>query len=249
MVKNKLLLLFVMLVVFCVGALGCGVPQKEYDTLKQDYETSQANLTSAQREYEFLQSQVTTLQKEWEVAKAALEAEIASKSATISEAQRNLTEIQAELDATLNTEIKQAYGFTFQAKKFAWELSIPLKTYLYYQEKPRINDTSKYSAMATDSYADSQISQLIRQINDAVLQYNYNKTDTVNLIGAFVQSLIFANNNVTTPYDDYPRYPIETLFDQSADCEDTSILTSALFSYSLNRSMSQSVLTFRRLSV
>jgi hypothetical protein len=227
MSKNKVLLLFVTLVVLSVSVVGC-VSQKEYDTLEKENETLQANLTSAQREYGFLQSQMTSLQKEWEEAKAALDAEIVSKSTTITEAQQNIAELQAQLDATLNTEIKQAFAFTFQNKSFAWELSIPLKTYLYYKEKPRVTDTSKYNAMATDSYANSQISQLVRQINDAILQYNYNKTDTVNLVDAFVQALVFANNDETTPYDNYPRYPIETLFDQSADCEDTSILTAAL---------------------
>ena len=234
MTKNKLLLIFIMLVVLSVSALGC-VSKSKYETLQQENETIQANLESTQREYEVLQVQVTALQKQWDDAKAALEAEIANKSATISQDQaniaaltQNVSDLEAKLEATLNTEIKLAYSFTFQTKKFAWEMSIPLKTYLYYKEKARITDTSRYSTMATDNYADTQLAQLIRQINDAVLQYNYNKSDTVNLVGAFVQSLIFANNDVTTPYDNYPRYPVETLFDQTGDCEDTSILTAAI---------------------
>jgi outer membrane murein-binding lipoprotein Lpp len=227
MPKNKVLLLFVAIIVLSVSLIGC-VSQKEYDTLEKENETLQANLTSAQREYEFLQSQMTSLQKEWEVAKAALEAEAAQQSIVISVAQQNIVELQAKLDTALNTEIKQAYAFSFQSKSFVWELSIPLKTYLSYKEKPRITDTSKYTQMVTDSDADSLIDKLVRQIEDAALRYNFNKTDTIDLVGAFVQSLIFANNDVTTPYDNYPRYPIETLWDQTADCEDTSILTAAL---------------------
>ena len=227
MSKNKVLLLFVTIIVLSVSLVGC-VSQKEYDTLEKENETLQANLTSAQREYEFLQSQMATAQKEWEVAKAALEAETARQSIVISEAQQNIVELQAKLDTALNTEIKQAYAFSFQSKSFVWELSIPLKTYLYYKEKARITDTSKYTAMATDSYADSLLNILVTQIKDAALRYNYNKTDTINLVAAFIQSLIFANNDVTTPYDNYPRYPIETLWDQTADCEDTSILAAAL---------------------
>jgi len=234
MLKNKVLLLFVMVVVLCVSTVGC-VSKSKYDTLQQDYENSQANLTSAQREYESLQAQMTSKQNEWDVAKATLEAEIASKSATISKAQQDIAELQqdiaelqAKLDATLNTEIKQSFAFTYLNKNLTWELSIPLKTYLYYKEKARVSDTSKYNEMVTESYADSQIDKLIKQIKDAVLQYNYNKTDQVNLVDAFVQSLVFANNDPTTPYDNYPRYPIETLFGQSGDCEDTSILAAAL---------------------
>lgn len=227
MLKNKILSLFIMLVVLCVITAGC-VSKSKYETLMQDYETSQTDLTSAQHDYEFLQAQMTASQKEWETAKAALETESTSKSATISKLQQDIARLQVELDTALNTEIKQAWSFSFQNKTFTWELSIPLKTYLYYKDKARITDTSKYTEMVTDNYADSLLDKLVKEINDAVLQYNYNKTDTINLVGAFVQSLIFANNDVTTPYDDYPRYPIETLFDQSADCEDTSILTAAL---------------------
>ncbi len=227
MSKNKVLLLFVAIIVLSVSVVGC-VSQKEYDTLEKENETLQANLTSAQREYEFLQSQMTSLQKEWEVAKAALEAETARQSTVISEAQKNIAELQAKLDAALNTEIKQSYAFSFQSKSFVWELSIPLKTYLYYKEKARITDTSKYTEMVTDSYADSLLNILVTQVKDAALRYNYNKTDTANLIGTFIQSLIRANNEPNTPYDNYPRYPVETLFDQGVDCEDTSILAAAL---------------------
>ena len=32
----------------------------------------------------------------------------------------------------------------------------------------------------------------------------------------------------TTPWNEYPRYPVETLFDRGGDCEDTSILTATI---------------------
>ena len=34
--------------------------------------------------------------------------------------------------------------------------------------------------------------------------------------------------SVTTEWNEYPRYPLETLFDRGGDCEDTSILVAAL---------------------
>ena len=45
---------------------------------------------------------------------------------------------------------------------------------------------------------------------------------------AHAQSLPYTLDNVTTPVDEYPRYPIETLVDNGGDCEDTSILASEL---------------------
>jgi len=45
---------------------------------------------------------------------------------------------------------------------------------------------------------------------------------------AFVQSMPYASDVVTTGYDEYPRYPIETIVDHGGDCEDTSILFSSI---------------------
>lgn len=239
MTKNKIFLLVISIILVSISFIGC-VSKSNYDSLKQEYDTSQANLTSAQREYEFLQSQLTSLQKEWDVSKANLDAEIAQQSAKINEVQNtnskltaDIADLQNRLETVLNTEVKQTYAFSYQNKNFTWELSIPLKTYLYYKEKPVITDTSRYNTMVKDSYADSLMNVLILQVKDAVLRYNFNTSDTVNLVGAFVQSLIRANNDPTTPYDDSPSYPIQTLFDQGIDSEDTSILTASIL-YRLN---------------
>ena len=48
------------------------------------------------------------------------------------------------------------------------------------------------------------------------------------MVVSFIQSLPYTSDNVTTGFDDYPRYPIETLVHDGGDCEDTSILASAL---------------------
>ena len=45
---------------------------------------------------------------------------------------------------------------------------------------------------------------------------------------AFVQSLPYTSDSVTTGHDEYPRFPIETLVDDGGDCEDTSILFATL---------------------
>jgi hypothetical protein len=50
----------------------------------------------------------------------------------------------------------------------------------------------------------------------------------VNFVISFVQSLPYTVDDVTTAWNEYPRYPIETLFDRGGDCEDTSILVAAL---------------------
>jgi hypothetical protein len=227
MSKNKAILIFFCIAVLSVTVLGC--------TSNKDYKTLQDNLTSAQREYDLLQSQMTSLQKEYNTTKATLEAEVARQSAAIVEAKNtnatlttNIADLQSKLDTTLNTEVKLSYSFKYQTWQLAWDISITMREYLYYKEKSRGTDSSKYTAMVTDNHADSLINILVKKIKDASLNYNLKKTDTVDLVGTFVQSLVHGNQNIATPYDDRPLYPIETLFEQGGDCEDTSILAAAL---------------------
>jgi hypothetical protein len=232
--NNKVLLVFLCITVLSVTFFGCTSKsnfdnlKKDYDTVKNDYDALQANLTTAQREYNLLQSNMTSLQKEYDTTKATLEAKVASQSAVITEAQNTNVTLQSKLDTTLNTEIKFTYRFKYQMWQFNWDISIPLREYLYYKAKSRISDSSKYTSMVTDSHADSLINILVQNIKDAVLTYDLKKTDTVDLVGAFVQSLIYASQDTASPYDNRPLYPIETLFEQGGDCEDTSILAATL---------------------
>jgi Predicted periplasmic protein len=59
---------------------------------------------------------------------------------------------------------------------------------------------------------------------------NFSDDQIVLNVIAFVQSLPYTSDSVTTGYDEYPRYPIETLVDGGGDCEDSSILAAALLS-------------------
>ena len=45
---------------------------------------------------------------------------------------------------------------------------------------------------------------------------------------SFAQNLPYTADDVTTGFDEYPRFPYETLYDNGGDCEDTSILVSAM---------------------
>ena len=44
----------------------------------------------------------------------------------------------------------------------------------------------------------------------------------------FVQSLEYVSDIIGTGYDEYPKFPLETLYDEGGDCEDSSILLSSL---------------------
>ncbi len=106
-------------------------------------------------------------------------------------------------------------------------MQIPESLYLYYKQRPR-PPTKNYSVYVTDPGDDTYINSLVEGIRNAAQRDGFNKSQTVDFAVSFVQSLPYTFDNVTTPYDEYPRYPVETLVDNGGDCEDTSILMAAV---------------------
>ncbi|MCS4542095.1 MAG: hypothetical protein HY929_07250 [Euryarchaeota archaeon] len=123
--------------------------------------------------------------------------------------------------------ITRHYEMGYGGAKWKWDLKIPRSLYEYYKNRPRL-PTKDYSIYITDPFDDQYIESLIKQFDEATAKKGYNEYEKVNFVIAFVQSLQYTPDIVTTGFDEYPRYPIETLVDHGGDCEDTSILTAAL---------------------
>ncbi len=130
-------------------------------------------------------------------------------------------------DANLDAVITRGYTWDYDGKEWTWELQIPEGLYNYYKEMPR-SLTNNYSVYVTHPLDDEYIGQLAVAIKDAADKNSYSKYKTIGLAAAFVQNLPYNSDSETTPYDEYPRYPIETLVDDGGDCEDTSILLAAI---------------------
>jgi hypothetical protein len=69
---------------------------------------------------------------------------------------------------------------------------------------------------------------LINKMTESGKKKGYTDAENVMNVVAFVQSLPYFKDSSSTVYNEYPRYPIETLVDNGGDCEDTAILTAAL---------------------
>ena len=65
-------------------------------------------------------------------------------------------------------------------------------------------------------------------LDDISKKENFDNLSRVNFFLSFVQTLKYAEDNVTAGVGEYPRYPIETLIEQTGDCEDTSALLISL---------------------
>jgi hypothetical protein len=75
---------------------------------------------------------------------------------------------------------------------------------------------------------DVYVGRLATRMRDAAVQERFSEFETAEFAASFVQSLPYVPDSVSTNFDEYPRYPIETFMDNGGDCEDTSILMAAL---------------------
>jgi len=111
--------------------------------------------------------------------------------------------------------------------QWTWEIQIPQALYDYYRAKPR-PPTKNYTVYVTDSKDDAYTGDLANKLKEEAQRINLDEYDTMHFAASFVQSLAYTSDLTTTGYDEYPRYPIETLVDEGGDCEDTSILLAEL---------------------
>ncbi len=119
------------------------------------------------------------------------------------------------------------YEWSYKSKTWATTLSIPESLYNFYKQQPH-NRQHNYAQYALSERDKASMKYLADMFRDAGSREGYSDDDNVLNIVSFVQSLPYTSDIVTTGYDEYPRYPIETLVDNGGDCEDTSILTAAL---------------------
>jgi len=124
--------------------------------------------------------------------------------------------------------VKQHYEWEYGYSEWSWDLNIPLALYLDYRSLHRPTDFDDYVKLSLDSGDDYYIENIVEALEEAADKKGFSKYETVEYVISFVQSLPYTEDDVKTSWDEYPRYPIETLFDRGGDCEDTSILVVAL---------------------
>ena len=134
-------------------------------------------------------------------------------------------EVKAQ-DDYYNRDFEWEYG----GKIWTWSLSIPKNLYEEYKSVSIFDRTGNgpegYGFLTTTN--DYYVVQIAEKLQEASDNEGYESFDEVSFVLAFVQSLDYTSDSVTTGYDEYPRFPLETLVDNGGDCEDTSILFATL---------------------
>ncbi|NCB27198.1 MAG: hypothetical protein EOM62_17345 [Bacteroidia bacterium] len=118
------------------------------------------------------------------------------------------------------------YEWNYKGTTWQYSVSIPKSVYNYYK---KLDHASKdYPKYISDEWTREDLSDLATTFRDGGSKKGYSDSENVMNVIAFVQSLPYTSDSVTTGHDEYPRYPIETLVDNGGDCEDTALLTAGI---------------------
>ena len=99
--------------------------------------------------------------------------------------------------------------------------------YAYYKNQGHyVVEYSDYIKFVTkEETAVVEIAQILRSLSN---EKGFDSLSEVNFIMSFVQSLKYSEDNLTAGVGEYPRYPIETLVEQTGDCDDSAALLISL---------------------
>ena len=118
-------------------------------------------------------------------------------------------------------------SWKYKGVEFVWTTEFKSKDLQDYRSRTRPR-TIDYSIYASDRMDDQYMRELTGLFRKYAQQYNMTGRETIDFVGSFVQQLPYTSDRVTTPYDEYPRFPLETLYEKGGDCEDTAILAATI---------------------
>ncbi len=124
--------------------------------------------------------------------------------------------------------ITKHFEWTYGKYKFTWTVSVHSDVFHYYEIKPRPTWRGDYNYYAEFiEFEDKELRKLAQGLKEWAKRNGFNYYDSVMFTVSFVQSLPYTSDKFTG-FDEYTKYPIQTIIDQSGDCEDLSILAAAL---------------------
>jgi hypothetical protein len=118
------------------------------------------------------------------------------------------------------------YTWEYDSQNFTITLNV---SGMEYYEARANNIELETSSLTTDygsrvNSSDEATIMIATEIKEIADAEGYNSSETLGLTLAFVQAIPYQSDDVTTGYDEYVRYPVETLVDQAGDCDCKSVL-------------------------
>ena len=129
----------------------------------------------------------------------------------------------------VEVEYDKTYQWSYGYKSFSLHVEIPRDKYAYYKHMSVDRSPYPFSGGAHFVTSDDEvIIEIANELNSLGQSQGYDYYEMVNFVLRFVQSLEYTYDNTTTPMNEYWRFSVETLVDETGDCEDTSILFASI---------------------
>ncbi|MCL7411731.1 MAG: hypothetical protein M8350_08015 [Methanosarcinaceae archaeon] len=137
-----------------------------------------------------------------------------------------IEKIESEVKFKLNRDtITANYTWEYDNQEFWINFEYNEDAYEAYSQRSRYRD---FDHFVTDPYDDELISQITTQLTNMANSGGYDSNEIPYIAMTFVQALPYISDSASAGYDEYPRYPFETLYHGGGDCEDSSILLAAI---------------------
>lgn len=137
-----------------------------------------------------------------------------------------IEKIESEVKIKLNRDtITANYTWEYDTQEFWIKFEYNKGAYESYSQRSRYRD---FDHFVTDPYDDELISQITAQLTNLANNGGYDSNEIPYIAMSFVQALPYISDSASAGYDEYPRYPFETLYHGGGDCEDSSILLAAI---------------------
>jgi len=132
-------------------------------------------------------------------------------------------------DTSTGTRQTKHFEWTWRGHTWSLDLQLPIDAVTEYKNIPR--DPYAYFSGYTDYVSEPSddvfLFNFAQLFVDAAAEKGWSRNDAVGLAVSFVQNLVYLPDDETLGYD-YPKYPLETLYDGGGDCEDSSILLASV---------------------
>jgi hypothetical protein len=198
--------------------------EASFNELSADNEDLGQQLEALQVVYAELQAEKESLDKEHQALTEQLETLEAMYEFLLEEYQASL----GGLDFSNQTipVIERNFTWSYEGETYAMSVVIPEPMYEYYSSKARYV-TSDYRGYILHPYDDAYLGVLVKEFDKIAVLNNITKDEELEVVISFVQNLHYLTDD-TTGFDEYPKFPVESLVDEGGDCEDTSILLAHL---------------------
>lgn len=137
-------------------------------------------------------------------------------------------------------DVDRTFTWTYNRESYTITIGIDYEDLLYARnyytvdQRQQSSDHARDKTFVTISYTDSRMAPYMEELVDKMLSALREKHPSItedmllNYILRFTQLIEYQSDEEYMGYTEYWKFPIETLYDQGGDCEDTSILFCAI---------------------